>query len=187
MVTPCLFDDKWVVFGNGIDQKPHALPVVAGENNVKFVLLDLRNVRVCKFLTGKPSCVRPFANSTFKKVMVNAIRRACVKELSADHDGGGNAEELEEFEDEGIAAAEDKLFTAWGARKNRPAMVEIDFPKLPGSETTRPMLVLTNTRKLHVECKDENIDWIAKYVRADLGLPTERVPNARKCRRLSAP
>lgn len=119
--------------------------------------------------------------------MVKAIREACLKEMSMDPDGAGNGEELEEFEEEGIVEAEDKLWNSYNGKRNRPAMVEIDFPQLPGSGTTRQMLALTNTKKLHVECTDQNIGWIVKYVRADLGLPTEHVPNVRKCRRLSAP
>ena len=176
MITPCEFDDSRLVVSSGWNRDIYALPkrTLAGTT---FVALSPKDAQACLFFTGLNKGCRPFTRSAITKTLSDLVDAKIDEEFAKATGAEENVEDLEAIADNGSLPANKRFRKRW---KHQHPVVEVEVPKSPGSQETRPILVSTGRRPVLIKATNANLEWLVHHIRTELGQPAE--PPARRRR-----
>ena len=147
MITPCEFDDRRLVVSSGWNREIYALPkhTLAGTT---FVALSPKDAQACLFFTGLNKGCRPFRRSAITKTLSDLVDAKIDEELAKATGAEDNVENLEAIADNESLRATWRFQKKW---KLQHHVVEVEVPKSPGSQETRPILVSTCRRPVLIK------------------------------------
>ena len=166
--TCCEFvDDSGIVAFNGIDHKPFLLPTKTYDSKPYF-RLDFKNRDVALFFTGKNVSSRPFKCCSIKNTLLEAVQVTFAEWYKRTTSEDGDGENLAES---GVLNDDAASFRRWKKwRRAEGLLCEIQCPKSPKSDDCRRMRVHLFKHGVDVHATAENITWLLRYVRTELGL-----------------
>jgi len=172
--TRCEFvNDSGIVAFNGIDRKPFLLPTLTAGGKT-YLRFDFTNRDVALFFTSKNVSSRPFKSCSIKKVLADAVRAAFddfVRLQTTEANGDAMLMEEEcgaEQDPYDSEYSRMKAYRHWKRFEGR--LCEVDVPKSPKSADCRRMWVHQSKQSIEVHATVENITWLQRYVRSELGL-----------------
>lgn len=176
MLTPCEFDDRRLVVSSGWNREIYALPkhTLAGTT---FVALSPKDAQACLFFTGLNKGCRPFRRSAITKTLSDLVDAKMDEEFAKATGAEDNVEELEEIADNQCVRATRRFQRKW---KLQHLVVEVEVPKSPGSQETRPILVTTCRRPVLIKATNANLEWLVHHIRTELGHAAEHPARRRR-------